>query len=58
MLPLLIAAMVVYAIVGAKGLLWVCRSGSGFWCNVSYIGYFVVAILIARVFYAWFKPKS
>lgn len=51
--------MVAYAVLGTWGLEAICATGrSKIWCDVAFIGYVAVAIIIIRVFFLWLSPKT
>jgi hypothetical protein len=54
----LVPVLAFYSVVGGRGLASICAAGnSQFWCTTSFVGYVVVAIVIARLFFLWLKPK-
>jgi hypothetical protein len=57
----LVPVMIIYAVIATKGLVAVCAEKPSFpnwWCEVGSVGYAIVAVIIARFFYAWLKPKE
>lgn len=53
--------MVVYAVIGARGLTAVCAEKKSFpnlWCEAGSVGYIVIAVILERFFYVWLKPRE
>lgn len=55
----LVPVLAFYSVIGARGLDSLCeKNSSSFWCAAGFAAYVVVAIVIARLFFLWLKPRS
>jgi len=53
-----VPVIVLYGYLGTKALVHVCARVGRTSCDVSFIGYVIIAIFLARAIFQFFRPKN